>query len=191
MKTVAVLVGSLRHDSNNLKFARALEKLASGRLTFVYPDIGSLPHYNDDLWANPPESVLTLKRQLNDADAVIFVTPEYNRSIPGVLKNAIDWASRPYGSSAWVEKPASIIGTTPGVIGTAVAQSQLRSIAVVLQMIVMGQPEVYFQLKPGLITENFEVTDDQTREFLEGYLARFERWIDLVGPQRSVAVAAE
>src|SRR5207248_6469295 len=111
----------------------------------------------------------------------LLVTPEFNRSIPAALKNAIEWASRPYGQNSWGGKPASIVGTSPGVIGTAAAQVQLRSIAVHLDMIVLGQPEVYFVSKPGLINENDEITDDTTREFLEGYLARFESFIEQVG----------
>ena len=190
MKSVAVLVGSLRKESINLKFAKALERLGASEFEFVFTDLASLPHYNDDLWANPPESVLRLKQQIAAADGVLMVTPEYNRSIPGVLKDAIDWASRPYGKSAWVEKPTSIIGATPGAVGTAVAQSQLRAIMVTQQVILMGQPEIYFVAKPGLIGENFEISDDQSREFLEGYLARFSRWIDRFGSHHVNAVAA-
>ena len=191
MKSIAVLIGSLRRESVNRNLAKALEKLGASEFEFVYADLANLPHYNDDLWAHPPESVLLLKQQIANADGVLMVTPEYNRSIPGVLKDAIDWASRPYGKSAWVEKPTSIIGTTPGAVGTAVAQSQLRSIMVTQQVILMGQPEIYFVAKPGVINENFEVTDDQTREFLEGYLAKFSRWVDRFGSHHARAIAAE
>ena len=191
MKTVAVLVGSLGKDSANMRFARALEHLARGRLRFDYLDIGSLPHYDDSLWQNPPASVLTLKAQIEAADAALFVTPEFNRSIPGVLKNAIDWASRPWSRSSWIGKPASITGTTPGTIGTAVAQSHLRSILPGQEMVVLGQPEVYFQSKPGLIDENFEITDEATRAFLAGYIDKFVAWIERHGQAEAVAVAAE
>lgn len=184
MKKVAVLVGSIRQASVNWTFARAIENLAGPGWTFTYADIASLPHYNDDLWASPPESVAALKRVVEDSDGVLFVTPEYNRSIPGILKNAIDWGSRPWGKNSWAGKPASVIGTTPGTIGTAVAQSHLRSILPVLDMAVMGQPEVYFQFKPGLIGEDLTITDDQTRSFLQLYLARFESWIDRVGSRK-------
>jgi chromate reductase len=187
MYRVAVLVGSLRHESLNLKFAKALAELSHSRLAFDFAEIGDLPIYNDDLWQNPPAAVLRLKRTLESADAVLFVTPEFNRSIPAALKNAIEWGSRPYGQNSFAGKPASIVGTSPGVIGTAAAQAQLRSIAVHLDMIVLGQPEVYFVSKPGLIDANHQVTDDTTREFLEGYLARFEAFIGQVGrrePQR-------
>lgn len=177
MYRIAVIVGSLRRESLNHKFAKALERLGGQRFAFDFVEIGDLPVYNDDLWQNPPASVLRLKRAVESADAVLFVTPEFNRSIPAALKNAIEWASRPYGQNAWGGKPASIVGTSPGALGTAVAQAQLRSIAVHLDMIVLGQPEVYFQSKPGLIDGNNEITDDTTREFLEAYLARFQDFI--------------
>ena len=191
MKTVAVLVGSLTKNSINTTFAKTLEKLASGKLNFDYLDIGSLPHYDNDLWDNPPEVITKFKAQVLAADAVLIVMPEFNRSYPGVIKNALDWGSRPWGQSAWLGKPASIVGTTPGAIGTAVGQSQLRSIIPVYDMILMGQPEVYFQSKPGLIDEHFEVTDDTTRGFLTGYLDKFTNFIDHHGPREALAVAAE
>jgi chromate reductase len=171
----------------NLKFAKALEELGRQRFAFDLVELGDLPVYNDDLWQNPPASALRLKRAIESADAVLFVTPEFNRSIPAALKNAIEWASRPYGRNSWGGKPVSIVGTSPGAIGTAAAQAQLRSIAVHLDMIVLGQPEVYFQWKPGLIDENNEIADDTTREFLEGYLAKFGAFIAQVTklePQR-------
>ena len=192
MVKIAVVVGSLRRDSLNLKFAKALEELGGQRFAFDLVEIGDLPVYNDDLWQNPPVSALRLKRAIESADAVLFVTPEFNRSIPAALKNAIEWASRPYGQNSWGGKPVSIVGTSPGAIGTAVAQTQLRSIAVHLDMIVLGQPEVYFQWKPGLIDENNEITDDTTREFLEGYLAKFAAFIGQVTrhePQRQQRAA--
>lgn len=182
MKTIGVLVGSLRQDSSNLKLAKALQRLAAGRFAFAYADIGALPHYNDDLWADPPQGVIALKALIEASDGVLFVTPEYNRAIPGVLKNAIDWGSRPWGKSSWVGKPASIVGSSLGVIGTAAAQSQLRSVLPVLQMALMGQPEVYLQYRDGLFDEDLAVTDDETRTFLESYLARFDQWIDRVQP---------
>jgi len=192
MVKIAVVVGSLRRDSLNLKFAKALEELGGQRFAFDLVEIGDLPVYNDDLWQNPPVSALRLKRAIESADAVLFVTPEFNRSIPAALKNAIEWASRPYGQNSWGGKPVSIVGTSPGAIGTAAAQTQLRSIAVHLDMIVLGQPEVYFQWKPGLIDENNEITDDTTREFLEGYLAKFAAFIAQVTkrePQRQQRAA--
>ena len=191
MKTVAVLVGSLTKNSINGTFAKALEKLATGTLKFDYLDIGSLPHYNNDLWDNPPESVVELKAQISAADAVLIVMPEINRSFPGIIKNALDWGSRPWGQSAWLGKPTSLVGTTPGPIGTAVGQGHLRSILPLFDLIVMGQPEVYFQSKPGLIDEHFEVTDDTTRGFLTGYLDKFTNFIDHHGVREVRAIAAE
>lgn len=191
MHKVAVLVGSLRADSINLKFAKALEKLAAGKLEFVFTDLGSLPLYNDDLWAAPPESALKLKQDIEAADAVLFVTPEYNRTIPSVLSNAIFWGSRPWGKNSWGDKPGSVVGTSPGGIGTAVAQSHLRSVVTGLEVILMGQPEVYFQTKPGAIDEEFNVTDAETRAFLEGYVARFQNWVARHAGEKVSSVAAE
>jgi chromate reductase len=180
MYTVAVLVGSLRRDSINRKLAKALAKLGQAKFKFNLVEIGDLPIYNEDLWQSPPASVLRMKKEIEAADAVLFVTPEYNRSIPAVLKNAIDWGTRPWGKNSWAGKPASIVGTTPGNVGTAVAQAHLRAIALTIETVVMGQPEVYFVTKPGLIDDNDDISDDTTREFLEGYLARFAAWIDQV-----------
>ena len=184
MKNIVVLVGSVRAESINLKFAKALQKLAQSRFTFVYAAIGELPFYNDDLWKEPPAPVLELKRRVEAADAVLFVTPEYNRSIPGVLKNAIDWGSRPWGKSSWTGKPCAIVGTTGGVVGTAVAQAHLRTILPILDMVLLGQPEVYFRTMPGIIDEQFAITDDTARAFLEGWAAKFDAFIERVGGGR-------
>ena len=180
MKTVTVIVGSAREGSINLKLARAIEKLAAGRLAFKFVAIDDLPMYNDDLWRDTPAAVTAFKAEIAAAEAVLFVTPEYNRTIPPLLNNALAWASKPYGQNAWVGKPAAVIGTTPGAIGTAVAQSHLRYIATVLDMVVLGQPEVYFQTKPGLIDDTFDVTDDTTRSFLEAFVAKFATFLDRV-----------
>jgi chromate reductase len=110
--------------------------------------------------------VLRLKKDIAAADAVLFVTPEYNRSIPPVIKNAVDWGTRPWGQNSWAGKPGSIIGTSPGNVGTAVAQAHLRSVLTILDTVLLGQPEIYFVTKPGLINDEFDITDDQTREFL-------------------------
>ncbi|HEY0199793.1 MAG TPA: NADPH-dependent FMN reductase [Rhodanobacter sp.] len=180
MHNVAVLVGSLRHGSNSIKLARALEKLGAGSFAFRYPDL-DLPLYNEDLWKEPPLSVLRMKKDIETADAVLFVTPEYNRSIPPVIKNAIDWGSRPWGQSSWTAKPTGIVGSSGGSIGSAAAQAHLRSIVIPLQMILMGQPEVYFVFKPDAIDEQGEVADESARIFFKGYLDRFSTWIDATG----------
>ena len=191
MKNVAVFVGSLHADSLNIKFAKALAKLADSRLQFDFIEISDLPHYDNALWANPPAAVQRLKHAVEAADAVLFVTPEFNRSIPGMLKNAIDWASRPWGESSWAGKPGSIVGTSIGATGTSAAQSHLRSILVMLEVLVMGQPEVYFHTTPGLIDDDFEVTDPQTRAFLQSYVEKFAAWVERFAPERRHAVAAE
>jgi chromate reductase, NAD(P)H dehydrogenase (quinone) len=181
MKSIAVLVGSIRAGSINLRFAKALEQLSLTRFTFVFVDIGSLPHYNDDLWKDPPESVLKLKRQVDAADAVLFVTPEYNRSFPGVLKNAIDWGSRPKETSSWPGKPCAVVGTAAGAIATAAAQAQLRALLPILDLVLMGLPEVYFRMTPGAIDDNLVITDDTTRKFLDSWVKRFDAFIERVG----------
>jgi chromate reductase len=180
MHNVAVFVGSLRRDSLNLKLARALAKLGKGRFNFNFAELGDLPIYNQDMEADLPASVVRMKKEIAKADAVLFVTPEHNRSIPSVLKNAIDWGTRPWGQNSWAGKPGSIIGTSPGNVGTAAGQAHLRSVMTILDVILLGQPEVYFVSKPGLIDDKDDITDDATREFLQGYLARFEAWIDQV-----------
>lgn len=191
MYKVAVLVGSIRPNSTNLQFARALEKLALGRLQFDFLDLGSLPFYDETLWNDPPAAVVAFKERIAAADAVLFVTPEYNRSIPGVLKNAIDWPSRPYGESVWEGKPAAVLGATAGATGTAQAQAHLRSILVVMGMVVMGRPEVYQTLRPGLIDENHLITDERTRLFLGRWVDAFVHWIARFAVPRELKVAAE
>jgi chromate reductase len=176
MHKVVVLVGSLRRASHSLRLARALEKLAADRFAFTYPEL-NLPLYNDDLWDDPPAGVLRLREQIAEADAALFVTPEHNRSIPAVVKNTVDWGSRPWNTNVWAGKPTGIIGTSPGVIGSAVAQSHLRSIIVTQEVFLMGQPEVYFHSKPGAVTDTFDFADDATRAFMLDYLDRFGDWI--------------
>ena len=191
MKNVAVLLGSLSENSINKTLAKTFEKLGEGRLRFDYLDIAALPFYNNDLWDNPPAAVTDLKHRVEDADAVLIVMPEFNRSFPGIIKNALDWASRPYGQNSWTGKPLAIAGASPGGVGTAAGQSQLRAVLPVLGFVVMGQPEVYFQFQPGLIDEHFEVTDDQTRSFLAGFVDSFVSWIDQHGEPLTRAEAAE
>lgn len=177
---VAVIVGSLRRESINRKLAKALTKLEAPGCAFTFVEIGDLPHYNEDLWASPPAAVTRLKADIESADAVMFVTPEYNRSIPGLVKDVIDWACRPRGQNSWSGKPVAIIGATGGKIGTAVAQSQLRSILLTLDMAVMGQPEAYIQVTPGLIADDLTITDESVRGFLRKFLDAFADWIGKV-----------
>lgn len=172
MKSVAVIVGSLRRDSINRKFADSVGKLAADRLRFDFVEIGDLPLYNDDLWENPPKSVLRLKREIAAADGLLFVTPEYNRSFSPAIKNAIDWGSRPRGQNSWEAKPAAIMGASPGAIGAAVAQNQLKSVLTVCDMVLMGQPEIYFSYKPELFDEANNVRSEDVKKFLNGRLDR-------------------
>ncbi len=182
MLQVAVIVGSLRKDSFNRKLAYALDKLKHPKLQFSYIKIDTIPLYNQDFDNNLPASVIKFKEDIASADAVLFVTPEYNRSIPGVLKNVIDWGTRPYGQNVWAGKQMAIIGTSPGVIGTAVAQSHLRSIMVALNAIVFGQPEIYLVYKEGMIDENFIVPEENTRNFLQKFLDQFSAGIEKYKP---------
>jgi len=191
MKNVAVLVGSLSSRSINRTLAKALEKLGEGRLRFDYLDIGALPFYNDDLWDNPPAAVLDMKQRIVDADAVLIVMPEYNRSFPALIKNALEWGSRPYGQNAWGDKPLAMAGASPGAIGTAAGQNQLRATLPLYGLVVMGQPEVYLQFKPGLIDEHLEITDEQSRGFLENFVDKFVEWIERHGQHHALSVAAE
>lgn len=178
MIEVAVIVGSLRRDSLNLRLAKALARLGESKgLALRIVPLGALPLYNEDLWEDPPASVLTFKEAVAPAQAVLFVTPEYNRSFPGVLKNAMDWGSRPYGQSVWSKKPAGIVGASPGAIGTAAAQAQLRSAAAALGVALLCHPEVYLSFKPDLIDADGQIAEDATRDFLDRYLEAFKGWV--------------
>ena len=169
--TIAVIVGSLRRESYNRHLAEALIRHpAVAGHSFHFLDIGALPPYNQDDDADQPEPAKQLKQQIRSADAVIFVTPEYNRSIPGVLKNAIDHASRPYGDSAWAAKPAGVIGTSPGAMGTAMAQQHLRNVLAALDMPTLGLPEAYIQWKDDTIGADGQLTG-RTADFAGKWLA--------------------
>jgi chromate reductase len=180
--SIAVLVGSLRRESFNRRFASALVKLGPSEFSFMQLEIGDLPLYNQDDEANPAEQVKRLKREITAAAGVIFVTPEYNRSVPGVLKNAIDHASRPYGQSAWAGKPAGVIGVSAGAIGTAIAQQHLRITLAYLDMPTLGQPEAFIQMKDGLIDDAGNVGTN-SRKFLQGWMDRYVDWVKRHAPQ--------
>jgi len=171
--TIAVLVGSLRRESCNLRLAKALEKLSNGRARFDYVQIGDLPLYNQDFDGDYPAEGVRLKKQIAAADAVLFVSPEYNRSIPGVLKNAIDIGSRPYGDSAFAGKPAAVIGASVGAIGTAMAQQHLRNVLAYLDMHVLGQPEAFIHFKEDLISADGSISNEGTRAFLQAFVDAF------------------
>src|SRR5215210_6528305 len=150
---IAVIVGSLRRESFNAKLAQAIAKLAEADFTFKHSQIGDLPLYNQDDDANQAPQVKRLKAEIAAAQGLLFVTPEYNRSVPGVLKNAIDHASRPYGQSAFAGKPAGVIGVSVGAIGTSMAQQHLRNVLAYLDVPTLGQPEVFLQFTEGLIDD--------------------------------------
>lgn len=174
---IAVLVGSLRKGSFNKQLARALQKLAGDKLAFDYVNIGDLPLYNQDNEQAYPPAAKKMKEQIRNADGVLFVTPEYNRSIPGVLKNAIDIASRPYGHSAFAGKPGAVIGTSMSSAGTALAQQHLRNICAYLDMPMLQQPESFIQYKEGLFAADGSITVDSTREFLQGFVDKYVAWV--------------
>jgi chromate reductase len=174
---VGYFIGSLSRDSINRTLAKALIKLAPANLDMVEIPIGDLPLYNRDLDDDYPAPARALKDAIAAVDAVLFVTPEYNRDIPGALKNAIDWASRPYGTNSFARKPSAVIGTSPGAIGTAVAQQNLRSILSFCNSPQMNAPEAYIQFKPGLVTDSGEVTDESTERFLRDFMSEFETFI--------------
>lgn len=180
-RTVAVIVGSLRKDSINRKYARVLENLAEGRLTFDHVEIGDLPPYNDDLWQGGvgPQPVERMKRQIDAADAVLVIAPEFNRSVPGIVANAFDWGSRPWGKSSWTGKPAALTGMTPGATGTAAGQQHLRLQLINLGCIVMHQPEIYMTWTPERFGDG-EVKSEETRKLLQDYIDAFANWIERV-----------
>jgi chromate reductase len=169
---IAVIVGSNRRESINRKLAQALAKLGSDQLDFKFAQIDDLPIYNQDHEGNLPASVARFKAELAEADGVLIVTPEHNRSIPAVLKNAIDWGSRPWGKNSWTGKVAAVTGAAQGAISTALAQQHLRQILSV-QGVVLSGGEAYLQFKQGLIDANDVITDEGTRGFLKGFLDQF------------------
>ena len=178
--TAGYMVGSLAKGSLNRKLSRALTRLAPEGLLLREIPIGELPLYSYDFDADYPPAGRALKDAIAAVDAVLFVTPEYNRSIPGSLKNAIDWASRPWGKNSFARKPSAIIGTSPGKIGTAVAQQHLRSILAFCNSPLMNAIEAYIEFTPGLITDDGEVTNDTTQEFLANYMKEFHAFIERV-----------
>jgi chromate reductase len=177
---VGYFVGSLARASINRKLALALVRLAPTELKLNEISFRDLPLYSYDYDADYPPVARALKDAIAAVDAVMFVTPEYNRSIPGGLKNAIDWASRPYGTNSFTRKPSAVIGTSPGKIGTAVGQQHLRSILAFCNSPLMNSIEAYIQFMAGLINDDGEVTVDTVSEFLRNYMAEFSAFITRV-----------
>ena len=177
---VGVIIGSLASESINRKLAGALMKLAPEGLSFVELKYGELPLYNRDMEKSFPPVATAFKESVQSSDAILFVTPEYNRSIPGPLKNAIDWASRPYGKNAFARKATAVIGASTGKIGTAVGQQHLRSILGFCNAPQMNSPEGYIQFTPGLVDDAGNVSDSSTEEFLRNYMKEFHGFITRV-----------
>src|SRR5215208_789564 len=177
---VGYFIGSLAKASINRKLCQALVRLAPRELEMSEIPFKDLPLYSYDYDTDFPAPARAFKDALARVEAVLFVTPEYNRSIPGGLKNAIDWASRPYGKNSFTRKPSAVIGTSPGAIGTAVAQQSLRSVLSFCNSPQMNAPEAYIQFTPGLITDDGEVTVAATEEFLRNYMAEFHAFIGRV-----------
>ncbi len=173
---IAVVVGSLRRDSFNRQLAKAIVKLAPPEFEFTQVQIGDLPLYNQDDDATPHETVKRLKGEIAAAQGLLFVTPEYNRSISGVLKNALDHASRPYGQNAWAGKPAGVLGVSVGAIGTSMAQQHLRNILAYLDVPTMGQPEAFIQAKDGLFDSMGNIGQDSL-QFMQTWIDQYVVWV--------------
>lgn len=177
-RRIGYLVGSLAKGSINRRLARALERLAPAGLTLAEIPIRDLPLYSYDYDADFPAPARAFKEALAAADALLFVTPEYNRGIPGALKNAIDWGSRPKASNAFMGKPSAVIGASPGRIGTAVAQRELHSVLGAVGSPQMVSPEAYVQFTPDLIDADGRVADESTRAFLAKFMVAFQKYVD-------------
>jgi chromate reductase len=177
-RTVAVLVGSLRKESFSRKLAKAIAAVAPPNLTFDFVDIGQLQPFNQDLEPTPTAEWVAYRDRVRAADAVLFVTPEYNRSVPGLLKNAIDVGSRPYGQSVFNGKPAAVVSNSPGAIGGFGAYHHLRQSLVFLNMPTLNQPETYVGAVATLFDEHGELTNENTREFLTGFAKAFADHIE-------------
>ena len=177
---IAVIVGSLRKESFNLKTAKAMMDMAPDSLELEFMDISGLPMFNEDLEANPPKEWVNLRKEIQAADGLLFFTPEYNRSVPGVLKNAIDVGSRPYGENSWDGKPAAVVSVSIGAISCFGANHHLRQSLVFVNAPTMAQPEAYIGGASELFDDNGKLTNDSTKEFLKDYMTAFEKWIHTV-----------
>lgn len=182
-RNVAVLVGSLRKDSLTRKVANAIVRLAPSSLKLGIVEIAQVAHYNQDLEVTPPADWVEFREKVRAADAVLFVTPEYNRSVPGVLKNAIDVASRPHGKSAWNGKPGAVVSVSPGALAGFGANHHLRQMLVFLNIPAMQQPEAYIGGADKMFDANGNLTNDSTREFLQKFINAFAAWIELISPR--------
>ena len=174
---IGVIVGSLRKESFNLKTAKALMEMAPDSLSFEMIDIANLPMFNEDLEETPPKEWVTFREQIVAVDGILFLTPEYNRSVTGVLKNAVDVGSRPYGQNSWDGKPAGIVSVSIGGISGFGANHHLRQSLVFVNMHTMAQPEAYIGGAGALFDDNGKLINDGTKDFLKSYMKAFEKWI--------------
>ena len=177
---VVALVGSLRRDSFTRRLVRGLTTVTPAGLHLEIVPIGELALYNQDLEEKPPQAWVDFRDRVRRAGAVVFATPEYNRSVPGVLKNALDVGSRPHGKSVWNGKPAAVISASPGAIGAFGANHHLRQSLVYLNMPTLQQPEAYVGGVDKAVDENGQFTKDETRKFCANFMSEFERWINLL-----------
>ncbi len=177
-RKVGTIVGSLSKASINRRLAKALMRLAPAGLAFTEIPISDLPVYNRDFDADYPAPARAFKKAIAEVDALLFVTPEYNRGVPGALKNAVDWGSRPKGENAWARKPSAVIGTSAGRIATAVAQRELHGLLGAVGSPQMVSPEAYIQFTPDLIDGDGNVADESTKAFLQKFLAAFEKYLE-------------
>lgn len=174
---IAVIVGSLRKESYNLKTAKALISMAPESLNLVLLNIANIPIYNQDLEATPPEEWVKLRAEISSADGLLFLTPEYNRSVPGVLKNVIDVGSRPYAKAAWSGKPGAVVSVSTGNISGFGANHHLRQSLVFVNVPTMAQPEAYIGNAASLFDESGALKNDATKDFLKIFLTAFEKWV--------------
>lgn len=178
MSKIAVIVGSLRKESFNRKMANNLVQLAPESLQLEILEIGQLSHYNQDLDENPPQEWVEFRNKVKSYDGVLFVTPEYNRSVPGVLKNALDIGSRPYGHSVWDKKPCAVMSVTPSALGAFGANHHLRQSLVFLNMPVMQQPEAYIGGASELFDDQGQIAKESTKEFVTKFVSAYKDWIE-------------
>lgn len=167
-----VLIGGISRESLNRRYFRAIEKRHPSGFLFKSFDISRLPFFSQDIENDPPQVVVEFKDKIKEADAILFITPEYNRSFPGVLKNAIDWGSRPYGQNHWDKKPAAILGASIGNIGTFGAQHHLRQVFAYLNMYVLGQPEMYFNAT-HLLSDTADFVEEKTGHLIDDFFTAF------------------
>lgn len=178
---IAIIVGSLRKESYNQKLATSIVKLAPSEFLFTHIRIDDLPLYNQDDDENQAPSVVRMKNEISQAEGILFVTPEYNRSIPGVLKNALDHGSRPHDKNVWAGKPTGILGVSTGSAGTAMAQQHLRNVLSYLDVPVLRQPEAYIQLRDGLFGENNTI-GERSRPFMQNWMDHYVTWVKTYSP---------